>query len=62
MPPNIIIGENAQKYLPALDLNNTFEIHFNKNIGHMIGKCPIMFDFYVIILNGKKHILTSGMW
>ena len=62
MPPNIIIGENAQKYLPTLDPNNSFGIHFKENIGHMIGKCPIMFDFDDIILNGKKHILTPGMW
>ena len=62
MPPTIILGENAQKYLSNVDKNNAFGIHYKNNIGHMIGKDPIMFDFDDIILNGKKHILTPGMW
>jgi len=62
MPQTIILGENAQKYLPNLDKNNAFGIHYKNNIGHMIGKDPIMFDFDDIILNGKKRILTPGMW
>lgn len=68
MPKNIIIlGENAQKYLPTLPNEakgvNPFGIyHISKTDEFMIGKYPIIFDFDDIILNGKKHILTPGMW
>ena len=32
MPQTIILGENAQKYLPNLDKNNAFGIHYKNNI------------------------------
>ncbi|KAL4088770.1 hypothetical protein QTP88_023854 [Uroleucon formosanum] len=63
LPPDTILGKNSSAALASLPEKNSFGINYNKlTKQHSIGKEIIKFNLDNIILKGKEHEITPGMW